>query len=65
MCGTVLAVEHFFACPSCGAQISMLLDLSDHHPTYIEDCEVCCCPLQISYVVEDEALAHFEVKSVE
>ncbi len=28
MCGTVLTVEHFFTCPSCGEEISMVLDLS-------------------------------------
>lgn len=65
MCGTVLAVEHFFTCPSCGEEISMVLDLSVDHHTYIEDCEVCCNPLEISYAVEDGDLAHFEVKSLE
>lgn len=43
----------------------MVLDFSVHRHTYIEDCEVCCNPLEISYVVEDEALAQFEAKSLE
>ena len=58
-------VEHFFPCPSCGAEISMVLDLSVHHDTYVEDCEVCCNPLEISYTVEDETLESFEAKSLE
>jgi hypothetical protein len=58
-------VEHFFTCPSCGAEISMVLDLSVHHHTYVEDCEVCCNPLEISYTVEDEVLENFEAKSLE
>jgi hypothetical protein len=27
----------------------MVLDLSQGGQTYVEDCEVCCRPLQISY----------------
>lgn len=65
MCGTVLTVEHFFTCPSCGEEISMVLDLSVDRHTYVEDCEVCCNPLEISYAVEDDDLAHFEVKRLE
>ena len=59
------AMEHFFNCPSCGAEISMVLDLSVHHHTYVEDCEVCCNPLEISYTVEDEVLQHFEAQSLD
>ncbi len=43
----------------------MVLDLSAHPHTYVEDCEVCCNPVEISYAVEDETLAYFEAKSVE
>ncbi|MDT0556219.1 CPXCG motif-containing cysteine-rich protein [Patiriisocius hiemis] len=39
--------EHFFQCPYCWEQISMLFDLSISHQTYIEDCEVCCNPIEI------------------
>ncbi|MFN7904993.1 MAG: CPXCG motif-containing cysteine-rich protein [Pseudobdellovibrionaceae bacterium] len=43
-------VEKFFKCPSCFEKISMILDLSiDQAQTYIEDCEVCCRPIQVSY----------------
>ena len=45
-------VEKFFKCPYCLEKISMLLDISVNVPqTYIEDCEVCCNPIQISYEV--------------
>ena len=43
----------------------MVLDLSVHRQAYVEDCEVCCNPLEISYAVEDEALARFEVKRLD
>ncbi len=60
-----LVVEQSFVCPFCGADISMVLDPSVHRHTYVEDCEVCCNPLEIRYTVEDDALVDFEAKSVE
>ena len=55
-------MEHFFLCPYCGEEISMVLDVSISHQTYIEDCEVCCRPIEIRYAVEDEALVEFEAR---
>jgi hypothetical protein len=43
----------------------MVLDLSVRHQVYVEDCEVCCKPIQISYGVEDEELASFDAKILE
>ena len=55
-------IEKFFRCPSCRERISMLLDVSvEGHQIYIEDCEVCCRPLQLSYEVNDGALSSFSV----
>lgn len=45
-------IEKHFTCPFCLEKISMLLDLSvEGAQTYIEDCEVCCNPIQLSYTV--------------
>jgi transcription elongation factor Elf1 len=60
-----LPVEHHFACPYCGEDISMVLDLSVRQQTYIEDCEVCCNPIQINYTVQDETLAGFRAERLE
>jgi dienelactone hydrolase len=60
-----MVLEHSFTCPFCGEEISMVLDLSVHRHSYVEDCEVCCNPLEISYTVEDDALAQFEAKCLE
>ncbi|MBK6325642.1 MAG: CPXCG motif-containing cysteine-rich protein [Chloroflexi bacterium] len=51
-----------FRLPACGARISMLLDLSVRRQAYIEDCEVCCRPLEISYVIEDEFVVNFSAR---
>jgi len=55
-------MEHYFACPYCGEQISMVLDLSVRRQKYVEDCEVCCNPIEISYTTENEELASFDAK---
>jgi hypothetical protein len=60
-----ISMEHFFNCPYCGEEISMVLDLSVRRQTYVEDCEVCCNPIEISYSVEDDALAGFAAKVLE
>ncbi|HNM49191.1 MAG TPA: CPXCG motif-containing cysteine-rich protein, partial [Candidatus Obscuribacter sp.] len=51
-----------FECPYCWENISMLLDLSGGAQSYIEDCEVCCNPIRISYDVEDEQLIDFRAE---
>jgi len=57
-------IEHFFDCPYCWQQISMLLDASVSQ-TYIEDCEVCCNPIQISTQFEDQELVAFTALNIE
>jgi hypothetical protein len=45
-------MEYSFTCPYCGEEISMVLDVSVGRQTYIEDCEVCCKPIEISFTVK-------------
>lgn len=58
-------MEHFFQCPYCWEEISMILDESVSKQTYIEDCEVCCNPIEISMRFEDGELTEFEAISIE
>ena len=58
-------MEHFFSCPYCWEEISMVLDTSVRAQTYVEDCEVCCNPIQLRYSVEDDAISDFEAKVLE
>ena len=57
--------EYFFPCPYCGQEISMVLDLSVHRQTYIEDCEICCRPIEISYAADDGEIVSFESHQLE
>ncbi|MED5579063.1 MAG: CPXCG motif-containing cysteine-rich protein [Nitrospinota bacterium] len=54
-------MEHFFHCPYCLQKISMLLDLSSNIQEYIEDCEVCCQGIHISYHSSNEEVKDFRV----
>lgn len=57
-------LEHFFQCPYCWENISMLLDPSGSQ-TYVEDCEVCCNPIAITAVFSNGALEQFSAVSLE
>jgi predicted RNA-binding Zn-ribbon protein involved in translation (DUF1610 family) len=57
-------MEHSFPCPHCGEEISMVLDLSVRKQTYVEDCEVCCQPIEITYSVTDDELAEFSARTL-
>jgi hypothetical protein len=56
--------EHFFQCPYCWEEISMLLEPSNTEQQYIEDCEVCCRPIQIGFFFVKE-LQSFSACSLE
>lgn len=58
-------MEHFFQCPYCWEEISMLLDISEPSQSYIEDCEVCCNPIEVSMNFEDGELTSFDALSIE
>ncbi len=58
-------IEHYFTCPHCWESISMLLDNSVYNQSYIEDCEVCCNPIQITTQFINSELSVFQADSIE
>jgi transcription elongation factor Elf1 len=60
-----MEIEHFFICPYCWQEISVLLDLSGGSQVYIEDCEVCCRPMRISFSAGEGELADFEAEATD
>ncbi|MFT7244179.1 MAG: transcription elongation factor Elf1 [Candidatus Azotimanducaceae bacterium] len=38
--------ERDIQCPYCGEQISVLVDPSETGEQYVEDCQVCCRPIE-------------------
>jgi transcription elongation factor Elf1 len=51
--------EYEFTCPYCWQQISMLLDATSGNQSYVEDCEVCCNPIAISYECNGNDISAF------
>lgn len=46
-------IEVEIQCQYCGEFISILIDLSEPEQRYIEDCQVCCRPIVISYHIDE------------
>ena len=60
-----MEIEHFFTCPYCWQKISFLLDLSVKEQYFIEDCEVCCHPIEAFYETDNFELIGFQAESIE
>ena len=58
-------MEHFFSCPYCWEQISMVLDNTEEVSDYIEDCEVCCRPIELFFTFSGENLVNFQANAME
>jgi hypothetical protein len=58
-------MEYFFTCPYCWQEISVVLDTSVPHQKYVEDCEVCCKPIELRYTVENDEITEFEANVLE
>lgn len=57
--------EHFFQCPYCWQEVSFLLDTSINSTDYIEDCEVCCSPIEIHAIMDEGILVSFNFNNIE
>lgn len=42
------------ACPYCGEWITVFVDDSAGDQQYIEDCQVCCRPIQMTVGMDDD-----------
>jgi Cysteine-rich CPXCG len=53
-------------CPHCGEPMSTRVDLSAGERTYIEDCEVCCRPIEMTIELGDDgSLTRVAVREAE
>ena len=57
--------EQQFTCPHCWQTVGIVLDLSAGGQVFIQDCEVCCNPLEIRYEVQDGAIYGLEVSGLD
>jgi hypothetical protein len=43
-------------CPYCGEEVTVVVDGSIDRQSYTEDCEVCCQPMLLDIVVDDDGI---------
>ncbi len=53
--GSVSVQTRIVQCPYCGESFETVVDLSSGSTRYIEDCQVCCRPMEIRLDVRDDA----------
>ncbi len=49
-------------CPFCGERITLLVDTSSGSQSYIEDCQVCCRPIEVILDVDNGELLSLETR---
>jgi Cysteine-rich CPXCG len=49
--------EQGIYCPYCGESISVLVDCSIEQQSYIEDCQVCCRPINLTISCDENGEA--------
>ncbi|MDH5485453.1 MAG: CPXCG motif-containing cysteine-rich protein [Gammaproteobacteria bacterium] len=50
-------------CPYCGEIINVVIDCSVSQQSYIEDCQVCCRPINFDVLVDQETGISVSVSS--
>jgi transcription elongation factor Elf1 len=57
-------LESYFTCPYCFEEQCKLVDFSINHQVFIEDCEVCCNPIEFSIRIDDGAIQQFDAIAI-
>ena len=57
-----LLQENTISCPYCGEMITILVDGSVDEQQYIEDCQVCCRPINIRVTVSADGSCQIEAR---
>ena len=56
-------LEKNIECPYCGENLDVLIDQSEAGQTYIEDCQVCCRPINFSLIADHDGGISITVRS--
>ncbi len=60
---TSLLPERRVYCPFCGEPITIVVDPSAGSQSYVEDCQVCCQPMQVRVEAADGELLSVQVET--
>ncbi len=55
-------LERDIYCPYCGELQTVLIDTSEEEQTYIEDCQVCCRPIDFIISVDNQGDVVVEIR---
>ena len=54
-------IEANIQCPHCWESFTIFVEPMDQTASYIEDCQICCCPILVSTSVDGDELKWIEV----
>ena len=58
--------DYPFSCPYCGVDLNARLDVSaGKHQRFVQDCEVCCKPIQIDVRFSGDEVILFSADSMD
>jgi len=58
-------LQHFvnIQCPYCGEWIGIVVDASVDGQSYVEDCQVCCKPIQLNVQLDEDGNPEVRARS--
>ena len=58
-------LEEYFDCPHCWENQLKMVDPSVKNQNFIEDCEVCCNPIEFSIEIKNGIIISFEALNID
>ena len=55
--------QFLVTCPYCGEHVEVYVE-PDVRGTFVQDCEVCCKPIEVHYIVDEDSIIDFEARTV-
>ena len=58
-------LEEYFDCPYCWENQLIMVDPSVKNQNFIEDCEVCCNPIDFQISIENNEVIFFQPEKID
>ena len=58
-------IEYHFSCPYCFESGLKLIDFTIRSQNFIEDCEVCCNPIDFNLELKDGTITSFDAIQID
>jgi len=60
-----MLVEQNYTCPHCWRVSMIVVDVSQGSQSFVQDCEVCCNPIEFRCTVQQGELVDFQYESAQ